>query len=205
MKKIYIYITQRKKRNDFAKNGISVMQRMQNLLDRFPCLFFIDNGTLLGIIRDGKLLKRDMDIDIGVYLENEKQVDDLIKYLISNDCIHTHHFWVENIGSIQDTFELNGVRVDICYYRKGDDRDTFYVLYDCNCGRGKVVKFSCIPLTGVKLIQFNNIFVNVPSDSEDFLENRYGESWRIPDPHFIYWEGPSVVEIDNNGFYKEFD
>jgi phosphorylcholine metabolism protein LicD len=49
-----------------------------NLLEEEGINYFIDNGTLLGIIRDGALIKWDKDIDITI-LDNYKKINNFIK------------------------------------------------------------------------------------------------------------------------------
>src|SRR5688572_25807626 len=48
------------------------------LLEERNLNHWIDSGTLLGIVRDGRLIPNDTDIDLGVAVENESVVEDLV-------------------------------------------------------------------------------------------------------------------------------
>jgi|SRR5690554_203197 len=44
------------------------------LLNRYEVPYWLDSGTLLGVIRDGKLLAHDKDIDLSMWVEDEKKL-----------------------------------------------------------------------------------------------------------------------------------
>lgn len=49
------------------------LEEVTEILNKHEVIYWIDSGTLLGIVRDGKLLSGDMDIDISIpYTEKEK-------------------------------------------------------------------------------------------------------------------------------------
>ena len=81
IKKIYIKLLFVKEKIEKYISGIifttrskKVVNIVQNIFEESGYPFFFDMGTLLGIVRDGKLLKRDMDIDMGIYIENEDEI-----------------------------------------------------------------------------------------------------------------------------------
>ena len=54
------------------------IKKIQNILDKHNIKNFIDSGTLLGIVREGRILPWDNDIDIGAIIEpNQSFVDAL--------------------------------------------------------------------------------------------------------------------------------
>src|SRR5690554_6851279 len=49
------------------------------LLNQDQVPYWIDSGTLLGVIRDGKILEHDKDIDLGIWAENEKYLQKIVR------------------------------------------------------------------------------------------------------------------------------
>ena len=47
-----------------------------------------DSGTLLGFIREGKLLKNDLDIDIGI-MEDSISIETLKKFIVKSSSLRS--------------------------------------------------------------------------------------------------------------------
>ena len=50
------------------------LKEILDLLHRHDITYWLDSGTLLGLMREGKLLKNDMDIDIGVWSDEDQKL-----------------------------------------------------------------------------------------------------------------------------------
>lgn len=57
----------------------SQLEWIAKLLERNNINYFINDGTLIGIIRDKKLIKWDMDIDIAIFEKDIKKMDKILK------------------------------------------------------------------------------------------------------------------------------
>lgn len=182
----------------FENKGVEILFYTQKIFKLSGVKFFIANGTLLGIIRDNKLITRDMDIDVIVYLEENSKIEDFRKVLIENKYEILHSFSVEDIGITQDTFVIDDVMVDVSYVRKVENKYYPYVLYNTEDEKNKVIVF---PFTSgeTKEYKYNGIEINVPDNPELFLEESYGKDWRIPNPNYIYWENENGIKLDLKG------
>ena len=56
------------------KYGLRDIFSLQQILQERGVLFFFDFGTLLGLYRDGTVIKGDMDVDIGVIVDSMSDV-----------------------------------------------------------------------------------------------------------------------------------
>lgn len=199
-------IQKRKEMKKFLQRGDSVIEHVHRVLHTSGNMFFVDAGTLIGIYRDGKLLKRDMDVDMGVLVNDQNEILKIRELLISKGLHLTIKFSTPNNGFIQDAYDCYGVRVDICYFVNDGSSSICYVLYDDN----KIVRMTFSKINRIKHYQYKNQVVNIPEDSDKYLEERYGKTWRIPDPSFKYWEGPCVSPEEGRGicelteYYKEY-
>jgi len=95
-----------------AKNSVDIFQKAVTILNQNKVCFWLDQGTLLGCIRENRLLPWDHDIDFGVWKD---QVD---RELLIN-CFMNLGFQLENIPYEMDCIHLlsnYGKKVDITFY-----------------------------------------------------------------------------------------
>lgn len=199
------FYKQRNQMKEFAEKGDSVIESVHKTLGQTGLMFFVDAGTLIGVYRDGRLLKRDMDVDMGIIVDSQDEIHKLRELLSSNGFKLTIKFRTPNAGYIQDAYDYNGVRVDLCYYFNQGPSTICYLLY----GDDQIIKMSFSKISSIKKYQYKDQCVNIPEDSDKYLEERYGKTWRKPDPFFKYWEGPCVTPVEGRGicefteYYKE--
>ena len=192
-------IREHKSRNVFVSNGIDTINIIQTLFTDNDFSFFFDMGTLLGLYRDGRLIKRDMDIDIGVFVNDIETIHRIRNVLIQNNAIQTFAFLSKKRGVIQDAFDYNGIRVDLHYYRHHLDKDVCYLLYDENNENNLVVELGCNPIVEITTFEINDMSINAPKDIEKYLEDRYGLNWRTPDKNYKYWKSAGAKKVDDRG------
>lgn len=188
-------IKMRQQKCVFAKNSKDVLFDVQRILQN-KYTFYFDFGTLIGIYREGELLLRDMDIDLSVKIENLEQINELRGLLDSEGFSHKYRFMADGIGIIQDTYEYKGITVDVNYYRHNGEEDYCFLLYDEDGIQGKVLQWKCHHVKKMVSYDFKGIQVNIPDDPEQHLADRYGPSWRVPDPSYKYWNNPMAARID---------
>ena len=200
-KKFYAHLIDAKQKHvakrGVQKQGVLIIKKMQKLLEQTGFMFFFDMGTLLGIVREGRLLKHDMDIDIGVIVQGDADKEKLKALLISSGARLKYEYVVAELGVIEQSYLYQGVKFDISYYYREPDGDVCYLMYrdpektyaDLQMD---VVQLNCPTITAVAKVSFQGLKVNAPEQPEAYLAVRYGENWRIPDKKYIYWKGPST-------------
>ncbi len=202
-KKLYIikhFKETQQKKHFIQSNGADTIIFIQKILEAGNFSFFFDMGTLLGIVREGKLLKHDMDIDVAVYNTNDATIESIKTVFIENGCIHKHRYVTTNIGITEDSFIYKNIKFDVCYYQQEDDCDICFLAYNPSSNGADqlcTVKLSCEHIEKLDKIIFNDYPINVPSNFEKYLSQRYGVNWKIPDKNYVYWKGPSTQKISN--------
>ena len=191
-----------KTRAVIQKQGFEIIGILQSVLEQLDITFFFDMGTLLGIVREGKLLGHDLDIDTAVIVETDDDIEMVTEKLIQNECVHKYRYIVDGIGIVEDSFIIKGVKFDVNYYQHNGENDICYLGYkkdnqNYEEGTMNVVSLTCPRVSDVVKIQVNGKSINIPSNPEQYLANRYGDNWRVPDKNYIYWRGPSASPIDN--------
>lgn len=90
-----------------------LLTQVQNTLDKYGVLFWLDCGTLLGLVRDGCFIDWDDDIDLGTW---EHDVSKELKDKIGNDLLRKGYYVIT-----YDTYmniSNKNVKADIKFYRK---------------------------------------------------------------------------------------
>ena len=185
----------RDKMEEFARKGDLVITDVHKVLSKLGNMFFVDAGTLIGIYRDGHLLKRDMDVDMGIIAKDQDDVLRIRKFLMDNGFELKIVFSTPKNGYIQDAFDYLGIRVDMCYFIQESDATSCYVLYEGN----RIIKMTFTKIEKVQQYKYKNQIVFIPENPDKYLEERYGKSWKVPDPFFKYWEGPCVTKEEGQG------
>lgn len=172
-------------------------QLLADLRDKAGVPAFIAYGTLLGAVRNGKLIGHDNDLDLA-YLSAFDHPVDVIRegYRVERALLDAG--WAVRRGS--------GARLNVRIQQpNGALRfvDVFTalwvdeVLYMQSDTGFRLPRTSMLPLTTVEL---HGRRVPAPADFERLLAATYGDGWRAPDPSFQY-ETPPWLSRRLNGWF----
>ncbi|MCK9329692.1 MAG: LicD family protein [Candidatus Cloacimonetes bacterium] len=173
--------------------GKKMLKKVCQILDENNIKYNLDNGTLLGIIREDRLLPWDNDIDITIH---EKYLSQLLKL--------RWKFWLAGYRT-----RLRYSKIDIKYFPKGkirmmkvqtrkflfkgsnmielyfkvEDNDKYYYIED---EKDPVLKAAPAKYyTNLIRYNFDDYKYLIPKDYEEYLVYRYGD-WKTPDKEFNY-------------------
>ncbi|WP_154402923.1 class I SAM-dependent methyltransferase [Nocardioides speluncae] len=162
-------------------------------IDAFPAY-----GTLLGAVRDGKLIGHDSDADIGYVSQHEHPVD------VS-----------------RESFAIERKLVDMGYPVHRYSGAAFKVIVSESDGSargldvfGGFMQAGHLVLMGEIRTPFEREWIfplgtttlegrelPAPADTDRFLAATYGQSWRVPDPAFQY-ETPGSTHRRLDGWFR---
>jgi hypothetical protein len=166
---------------------LNELKLFKSIMDKNNFSFFLIGGCCLGIVRDGKLLNHDKDIDIGILdninLKKLKKV--LSKYY---DIVHitgVEHgkiLWVKkNINNKLLIFEIQvHYRKDNIVFMNRDMGESF------NKGwrRGRI-QWDSKYFTNFDKVVLGDEEYNIPSPASDYLTIQHGD-WETP-KQYIDW------------------
>lgn len=156
------------------------LSALKEYLDLVGIPFFLISGTLLGCIRENKLLGHDKDIDVGVWDEyTPKQLQTILQ---SSGCFYTLPIYSSNILVIR---HCNGITIDIfIHYREEND---FWHA-------GKKNKWHNSPFELIPHYFLGNYYL-IPKNYDLYLTENYGSDWHIPQLNFDSTLDAPNVEI----------
>jgi hypothetical protein len=156
---------------------------MADLRDKAGVPAFIAYGTLLGAVRNGRLIGHDNDLDIAYASEHPYPVD-VIREAYRIERVLVAAGWSVRRGS--------GARMNV-RIRLSDDTTRFVDVFTAHWVEGvlyipqdtgfRMPRETVLPLTTVELLGRQ---VPAPADYEALLTATYGKGWRTPDPSFRY-------------------
>ncbi len=145
-------------------NLFTTVDALENLNIKHSVVF----GTLLGIYRDGELIKHDTDSDLAIWLQDPNKIIELVKNLEDKQLILTR-FDYRMI-----TFTRGGDYIDIYMYRS--DKNDSNIL---NCVH-VFGTLSPIDFDGANTVTFHNRKINCVHNPEEYFQNLYGADWKTP-------------------------
>lgn len=190
------------RRKKLRKYGIETMAVLHNFFEDNNIEYYIDFGTLLGIVRENGFIKHDDDIDLTIRYStlNPKQI---IKKLEELGFSFVQGFHAQN-ETTEFTLKRKGLTVDFFLAKKSDtDELKEYIIYSCfynpkteypnvKSNNYRAWKF---PLEiKSKIIDFKGIHICIPDQDEKLLIAEYGQNWKTPDKNFV--EDPSICKFE---------
>lgn len=162
-----------------------VIKDIHALLSSQNVVFFVDFGTLLGFVREGKPIDWDYDIDFGLCLSDKYTWNDLKTSMEAKGyaLVHEHQY----CGLVtEQTYFCEGINVDFFCHFGFDDYSEYYVYYRDKNKEYKDKTYMSARKSRTVFIdssieyKVNMGIVNVPNDYERYLEEVYGSDWRTP-------------------------
>jgi len=192
----------------------NLLETLKMLIPRINGTWFLMDGSLLGLVREGKLIDYDNDIDLYVLEDTTFDLEgsdlEKEKYYICDKIYNKHNKkikvnpWLEYMSIIKlNNQHLN--RSEIMVKAKETYKenkiipshtenhiDIFYIKKIGNkYYLNDKAKFGLLYLTEEEFVIKKNydlgFEVNIPSNAEDILKRQYGSDWMIPNKDFKYY------------------
>ena len=146
---------------------------LKEIFDKYRIPFVLIFGGLLGVIREGKFIIHDHDLDIACFGGTPKKHHWKMRW-VKNELKAKGFFIVDNscCRCKCDFFIRDGERIDIFWFDKIDDEWIF----------NDIVRYPAHYFDKLEEINFLGTKFKIPSNVEKMLELNYGENWKIPNP-----------------------
>jgi hypothetical protein len=227
----YVFTQHGIRKNLYAQfsqdNILNILDEINNLsflLEKtFGVKHYIDSGTLLGAVRNGKFIEHDDDMDTA-YISKESKYTN----------IWAESVMIRNYLNSLDKYNVSTVMPGL-FHLKIDGKVKFKVDIFIGWLEGsQYFKFPSRPsvlkkedMLPLKTIELHGKLLNVPNNYDKVLEHMYGKGWRTPDPTYrcpwddrrsffyerlinidtqcplIYWIENDLTNINQENIFKE--
>ena len=189
--------------NQFSLYGNAAVASIEEALGSEGLIYFATCGTLLGLIRENRLLKRDYDLDYGVLIEKETDWQRIESCLLAKGFKMIRYFSLDGKITEQTYRNTHGVEIDIfghfiieqelCFYSYDKLPEVQYPTEDA--WSAYILKNGSY--RGVKQIETSIGVISVPQNAEEYLTYNYNDDWRIPNPDFKANSGKGCYLLKN--------
>ena len=202
----YWKIVIKRRKKGLQSMGYEYLPKVDAVLRSKGIECFLVYGTLLGIIREGRFIGHDDDIDLGIIDSDEFSWEVLEKAMAEIGMIKKHQFSMD--GKVtEQTYRRKNLSIDFflmemhgdkCYShgyvrkegKNYDEQNQFSVRRGITSKISRTTEYVCE--TGK---------FRVPENYELFLKEVYGENWRVPDPT---WQSDAVYLENKYGYQEKF-
>lgn len=161
------------KRLWYLTDLVNMLPYLTKLLEANEIKYWLDWGTLLGAVRNGKIIPWDFDIDLGI------QAEDIAKVLSLRVDVWKDGYDIEPCSVLPSK---------LLFYKKDNHGDAFHIDMDSWITDGDILRSNFNPdiihtaeELGVLVdIEFEGRLYPAPRDPEKVLERLFGEDWRTP-------------------------
>jgi len=173
------------------KHLIYLLKKLSDASKIFNFDFFLFFGSLLGCLRNGKMVPYDADIDVGICEDQLANFNKAKKYLCSNDEVVT---WSSSKIILYKLSSINSIHIDLFVYKKNKNN----MITSCQHSSSPESYFLKDDLFPLKKTLFENIEVLIPNKSREYLERNYGEKC-IENPITKHCYINNYVQIGSKG------
>ncbi|MDP6578703.1 MAG: LicD family protein [Candidatus Marinimicrobia bacterium] len=192
-----------------AESALQLLETVTEIFEQCSIKYCLTAGTLLGIVREERLLPWDTDLDLRIFRPDVKKLPRAmwrIRFAGYLARIRRQEFIDPPLKKgekrIVKIFQKAGflkkgkVTMD-CFIATRQDND-----YVWSCGGPKLYTKKSVPAhfyDETKVITFRNKDYTVPKDVEDYLTFRYGD-WRTPVKEWDYTKDDGAIispELNN--------
>jgi phosphorylcholine metabolism protein LicD len=180
------------KKNKYILKGknLEVAQKMlkdvTDIFDKHGVRYWLDFGTLLGIVREGRILPWDDDMDISIFEDDRQKVHDVVMPEIKklNYRTYSRLHMDENDEILKNgdfrTFKVRNYRWK---FFKGYVKIDIFVMYEKDGFLywrefGKRHRLPIKLISEFDTIEFNGKNYTKPKDTDAYLTYHYGD-WRV--------------------------
>ena len=200
----------KKRVESMKKRGLSSLFSIQTALEKEELLFFVDFGTLLGFVREGKPLSWDYDMDFGLLIDDDQKWDILNKAMNNIGFEQIKQFSYKKVIT-EKTYRKDDVYVDFFRHFSLGDTSCYYVYYaekdyeykDENQLHARMTK--TVKISGTKELEVEDGKVYVPNEYIKYLEDVFGADWKVPNPNWTAKPTDNIFYLEEFGVLEEYE
>lgn len=176
-----------------GKNGVIALELLDNIadvFDKFGVRYWLDFGTLLGIVRENRILPWDTDMDISIMDADQDKVAEFVLPELKRRGYRTYtrHYKEDDETLPKGRVRAFRARNNRLKFLRGFVKIDIFVMYEKDkflywYELGAKHKVPIDTLQSFDTINFNGRDYSKPKDHDAHLTYHYGD-WRVPNKEF---------------------
>lgn len=172
----------------YLEKSLRLLERATTLLEKYNIPYWLEGGTLLGIIRENRLLPWDNDLDISIRSEDFDRLRRILpkfyyrgmiakvrEHKIDDPPFQKGEVRLIKVYATKYLFFKSPLVLDIFVKKKLDDQYYWVVGVKRRAKKAVPARF----YDELTTVQFNNKTYSIPKLTDEYLTYRYGD-WRTP-------------------------
>lgn len=187
---LYWKVVKEQRKKGLQSMGYEYLPKIERSLHTKDVKCFLVYGTLLGIIREGKFIGHDDDLDLGI-IEDDKFSWNKVEGAMLEIGMQKKHQFSLNGKITEQTYGKGKLSVDFFLVETHGEKSITHGYF-----RKEGMKYESLDQFSVRRRIISRIDgtteytcksgkFQVPQNYELFLEEVYGENWRVPDPSWV--------------------
>jgi phosphorylcholine metabolism protein LicD len=177
-----------------------------DFLNKYNIPYFLEGGTLLGIVRDGDLLPWDHDVDISINYQDAEKFDKLRWKFYFKGYRVTRRRGIQSYGPIKPNdyriFKMKPIGLSFfklffpvlaqkmvvldIFVKTNDDTHTYWQ------SMGKILRVNKSHYQSAEVVELNGRKLYAPFNYKDYLTAKYGD-WSIPVKEWLCKEDEKAI------------
>lgn len=188
----------------YLEKSLRLLERATTFLEKYNIPYWLEGGTLLGIIRENRLLPWDNDLDIPIRSEDFDRLRRILpkffyrgmiakvrEYKIDDPPFQKGEVRLIKVYATKYLFFKSPLVLDIFVKKKLDDQYYWVVGVKRRAKKAVPARF----YDELTTVQFNNKTYSIPKLTDEYLTYRYGD-WRTPVKTWNYIkDDQSIVSV----------
>lgn len=188
----------------YLEKSLRLLERATTFLEKYNIPYWLEGGTLLGIIRENRLLPWDNDLDIPIRSEDFDRLRRILpkffyrgmiakvrEYKIDDPPFQKGEVRLIKVYATKYLFFKSPLVLDIFVKKKLDDQYYWVVGVKRRAKKAVPARF----YDELTTVQFNHKTYSIPKLTDEYLTYRYGD-WRTPVKTWNYIkDDQSIVSV----------
>ncbi len=198
----------------YLEKSLRLLERATTFLEKYNIPYWLEGGTLLGIIRENRLLPWDNDLDISIRSEDFDRLRRILpkffyrgmiakvrEYKIDDPPFQKGEVRLIKVYATKYLFFKSPLVLDIFVKKKLDDQYYWVVGVKRRAKKAVPARF----YDELTTVQFNNKTYSIPKLTDEYLTYRYGD-WRTPVKTWNYIkDDQSIVSVSERTTQRTTD